>query len=59
MWKLYGSHHAAGYIATQSCHSQGDAIERAFGNLAGGHKIGHSAELPAKDESGQPAANAS
>jgi len=32
-------------------------IERAFGNLSGGHKIGHSAELPAKDESSETAAS--
>ena len=31
--------------------SQADAIERAFGNLSGGHGIGHTPELHATEES--------
>ena len=48
--------HSSITITQRYCHPQADAIERAFGNLAGGHKIGHSPELPANEESGQPAA---
>jgi hypothetical protein len=49
--------HSAITITQRYCHPQADAIERAFGNLPGGHKIGHSQELPAKNESGQLAAD--
>lgn len=39
----------AGYssitITQRYCHSQADAIERAFGKLAGGHKIGNTAQF--------------
>jgi integrase len=49
--------HSSITITQQYCHPQADAIERAFGNLADGHKIGHRPELPAKSESGTMAAN--
>ena len=48
-----GAKHQSGW----SGHPQADAIERAFGNLSGGHKIGHTPELPAKSESGVVAAS--
>jgi integrase len=48
--------HSSITITQRYCHPQADAIERAFGNLAGGHRIGHSPELPAKEGSGQAAA---
>lgn len=48
--------HSSITITQRYCHPQADAIERAFGNLSGGHKIGHSPELPAKEESGKVAA---
>jgi integrase len=38
--------HSSITITQRYCHPQADAIERAFGNLAGGHRIGHSPELP-------------
>jgi len=50
--------HSSITITQRYCHPQADAIERAFGNLSGGHKIGHSPELPAEEESGQEAAHA-
>jgi len=43
-------------ITQRYCHPQADAIERAFGNLSGGHKIRHSPELPPKEASGRVAA---
>ncbi len=33
--------HSSITITQRYCHPQADAIERAFGNLSGGHKIGH------------------
>jgi integrase len=48
--------HSSITITQRYCHPQADAIERAFGNLSGGHKIGHRLELPAESESGQMAA---
>lgn len=48
--------HSSITITQRYCHPQADAIERAFGNLAGGHNIGHTAKLPPKSESGQQAA---
>jgi integrase len=45
--------HSSITITQRYCHPQADAIERAFGNLSGGHKIGHSPELQAKGERGQ------
>jgi hypothetical protein len=44
-------------ITQRYCHPQADAIERAFGNLSGGHKIGHTPKLPAKRESSKKSAN--
>jgi hypothetical protein len=49
--------HSSITITQRYCHPQADAIERTFGNLSGGHKIGHRAELPAKSESGAMAAS--
>jgi hypothetical protein len=49
--------HSSITITQPYCHPQADAIERAFGNLSGGHKIGHTPELPAKNESGESAAS--
>jgi integrase len=49
--------HSSITITQRYCHPQADAIERAFGNFSGGHKIGHTPELPAKDESGTMAAS--
>ena len=43
--------HSSITITQRYCHPQADAIERAFGNLSGGHKIGHTPELPEKSES--------
>jgi integrase len=37
--------HSSITITQRYCHPQADAIERAFGNLAGGHKIGHSRDM--------------
>ena len=37
--------HSSITITQRYCHPQADAIERAFGKLAGGHKIGHSTQL--------------
>jgi hypothetical protein len=51
--------HSSITIMQRYCHPQADAIERAFGNLAGGHRIGHSPELPANEESDQEVANTS
>jgi len=51
--------HSSITITQRYCHPQADAIERAFGNLSGGHKIGHTAELPEKSESGEIAASSS
>jgi len=48
--------HSSITITQRYCHPQADAIERAFGNLSGGHKIGHTPQLPANIESGQTAA---
>ena len=39
--------HSSITITQRYCHPQADAIERAFGNLSGGHRIGHMPELPA------------
>jgi hypothetical protein len=44
-------------ITLRHWHSQTDAIERAFGDDSGGHKIGQMPELPAKSESGREAAS--
>ena len=33
--------HSSITITQRYCHPQADAIERAFGNLSGGHRIGH------------------
>jgi len=49
--------HSSITITQRYCHPQADAIERAFGNLSDGHKIGHTRKLPAKGESGAKAAN--
>jgi integrase len=49
--------HSSITITQRYCHPQADAIERAFGNLSGGHKIGHTLELAAKGESGAIAAS--
>ncbi len=49
--------HSSITIAQRYCHPQADAIERAFGNLVGGRKLGHTPESAAKSESGQEAAN--
>jgi len=35
--------HSSITITQRYCHPQADAIERAFGKLAGGHNSGHSA----------------
>ena len=43
--------HSSITITQRYCHPQADAIERAFGNLSGGHKIGHSGELAVKENS--------
>ena len=48
--------HSSITITQRCCHPQADAIERAFGNLSGGHKIGHTLELPAKIDNGEVAA---
>ena len=45
----------AGHSSITITLPQADAIERAFGNLAGGHRIAHSPELPANEESGRTA----
>jgi hypothetical protein len=47
--------HSSITIAQRYCHPQADAIERAFGNLSGGYKIGHSPELAAKNGGDQVA----
>jgi integrase len=48
--------HSSITITQRYCHPQADAIERAFGNLAsrhvGGHKIGHTAKLRERVDSG-------
>jgi integrase len=51
--------HSSITITQRYCHPQADAIERAFGNLSDGHKIGHTLELPAKSESDAIAASGS
>jgi integrase len=43
--------HSSITITQRYCHPQADAIERAFGKLAGGHKIGHSTQLSQNEES--------
>jgi integrase len=45
--------HSSITITQRYCHPQADAIERAFGNLSGGHRIGHSPELPTNEEGAQ------
>jgi hypothetical protein len=49
--------HSSITITQRYCHPQADAIERAFGKLSGGHRIGHTAELLSKNESGANAAS--
>jgi integrase len=49
--------HSSITITQRYCHPQADAIERAFRNLSGRHRIGHTPELPAKSESGENAAS--
>lgn len=49
--------HSSITITQRYCHPQADAIERAFGNLSGGHKIGHTLELPKKSGSATEAAS--
>jgi hypothetical protein len=49
--------HSSITITQRYCHPQADAIERAFGNLSGGHRIGHSPELAANEEGDQAAAS--
>ena len=49
--------HSSITITQRYCHPQADAIERAFGKLSGGHKIGHNPELPPKDDDGQAIIN--
>jgi integrase len=49
--------HSSITITQRYCHPQADAIERAFGNFSGGHKIGHTPQLPAKSENGENAAS--
>jgi len=49
--------HSSITITQRYCHPQADAIERAFGNLSGGHKIGHTLELATKSASGAVAAS--
>lgn len=39
-------------ITQRYCRPQADAIERAFGNSSGGHRIGHNPELPDSSECG-------
>jgi hypothetical protein len=51
--------HSSITITQRYCHPQADAIERAFGNFSGGHKTGHTPELPEKSESGAMAASES
>jgi len=51
--------HSSITITQRYCHPQADAIERAFGNFSGGHKIRHSPELPAKGKSDRVAAKRS
>lgn len=43
-------------IAQRYCHPQAEAIERAFGNLEGRHRIGHNPNSPESIGSGQLAA---
>lgn len=45
--------HSSITITQRYCHPQADAIERAFGNLTGRHRIGHRPELPENKESDQ------
>jgi hypothetical protein len=45
--------HSSITITQRYCHPQADAIERAFGNLSGGHKIEHNPELTAMNERGR------
>jgi integrase len=45
--------HCSITITQRYCHPQADAIERAFGNLAGGHRIGHTPELPSTAQNGE------
>jgi hypothetical protein len=49
--------HSSITITQRYCHPQADAIERAFEKLSGGHKIGHSPELPSNTDSGQAIVN--
>lgn len=49
--------HSSITITQRYCHPQADAIEREFGNLSSGHKIGHTPLLATKSESGQEAAS--
>jgi integrase len=49
--------HSSITITQRYCHPQADAIERAFGNLSGGHKIGHTAELPVRTDRGDGVAS--
>lgn len=49
--------HSSITITQRYCHPQADAIERAFGKLSGGHKFGHTRDLPEKSESVAPAAS--
>jgi hypothetical protein len=51
--------HSSITITQRYCHPQADAIERAFGKLSGGHKIGHNSELPPLDDDVQEAGGAS
>ncbi len=37
--------HSSITITQRYCHPQADAIERAFGKLAGGHNLVHNAEI--------------
>jgi integrase len=42
--------HSSISITQRYCHPQAEAIERAFGKLAGGHNFGHTQALPEKSE---------
>jgi hypothetical protein len=44
--------HSSITITQRYCHPQADAIERAFGNLSGGHKTEHNPESAANTEGG-------
>jgi integrase len=48
--------HSSITITQRYCHPPADAIERAFGKFSGGHNIGHTPQLAAKNESGAKAA---